>query len=252
MEALEAAFRASLLSPDLPPPRGLVSPRGTSIARRFAVYRNNVVAGLVRALEGRFPVVARLVGSEFFKAMARDYAANNPPRSPIMFEYGATFADFVGGFAPAAGLPYLADVARLEFARGRSFHAPDAAPLPAAAFAALDGPVLARTTLILHPSIELAASDFPVVSIWRAHQDPAVDAALAWGPEAALVIRPHYDVEVHLLPAGGHVFVSALGEGASFTRAAAAASGAPGIDPAGMFRMVIERRMGVGFAPARV
>jgi hypothetical protein len=247
---MEAEFRRSLLAPYFPPPRGLVSPPGTSIARRFAVYRNNVVAGLIRALEGRFPVVARLVGREFFRAMARHYAVDNLPRSPMIFEYGDTFAAFIEGFAPAAGIPYLADVARLEFARGRSFHAPDASPLPAAAFAALDQATFASVTLLLHPSFELVSSEFPLVSIWRAHQITPPAAPPPWKPEAALVVRPELDVEVHLLPLGGHAFMSAIAKGASFAYAAATASAIPGFDPVSVLRILVEGRVGTRLAPA--
>jgi hypothetical protein len=75
--------------------------------RRFAVYRNTVAAGLIEALAGRFPVVERLVGEDFFRAMAHAYVTQEPPRSPLLFQYGGSFADFIAGFAPAAPLPYL-------------------------------------------------------------------------------------------------------------------------------------------------
>ena len=105
--------------------------------RRFAVYRNNVVAGLIDALAQRFPVVCRLVGDEFFRAMARVYVTARPPTSPLMMLYGETFPDFIDEFAPAAALPYLGDVARLELARGRAYHAADAVPAGPQIFAGL-------------------------------------------------------------------------------------------------------------------
>ncbi|WP_141701617.1 DNA-binding domain-containing protein, partial [Methyloceanibacter marginalis] len=84
--------------------------RGKSPSRRFAVYRNNVYASLIDVLGSRFPVSARLVGEEFFRAMARIYVAQTPPASPVLLHYGAEFADFVGTFPPASAVPYLACV----------------------------------------------------------------------------------------------------------------------------------------------
>ncbi len=110
----QSAYAAAILDPARPVPQGLIGPDGEPSAKRFAVYRNNVVVGLAAVLKAAFPAVCRIVGDEFFAAMARIYVSREPPGSPIMLDYGAGFADFVGGFEPAAGLPYLRDVARLE------------------------------------------------------------------------------------------------------------------------------------------
>ena len=222
--AIEARFAASLLRSDLPVPAGLKAPHGGATERRFAVYRNNVVAGLIRALESRFPVVERLVGEEFFRAMAHLFVTQDPPRSPILFRYGSTFPDFVESFPPAASVPYLADVARLELARGHAYHAADICPLAPEAFAALDADALTATGVRLHPSAALLTSPHPVVSIWRSHQADGEPHIESWQPEAALVLRPGIEVEVHRLPRGGYAFLTALSQGASIARAAAIAA----------------------------
>ena len=126
---LQNAFAAALLDPDQPVPSGLISHSATAPVKRFAVYRNNVVASLVKALRARFPAVERIVGEEFFAGMARIYVTTHPPRSRLLVQYGDDFADFVEQFPPAAELRYLPDVARLETARTRAHHAADAAPL---------------------------------------------------------------------------------------------------------------------------
>ena len=122
------AFAQALRDPAAPPPR-LAALNGCDPFARFNVHRNNVAVSLVDALCERHPVCVQLVGAEFFRAMARFYAQTNLPSSPLMWRYGDTFADFIGGFEPAADIPYLADVARLESARLHAFHAPDAIAL---------------------------------------------------------------------------------------------------------------------------
>lgn len=132
---MSEAFAAALLNPDLPPPTGLCARNGSDPSIRFAVYRNNVIFSLIDALADSFPVVQMLVGETFFRAMAREFAYQYPPRSPVLAQYGADFPGFIGDFQPAASLPYLADVARLEYAYIQAYHAADAAALPASQFA---------------------------------------------------------------------------------------------------------------------
>jgi hypothetical protein len=252
MDRRESEFAVALLEADRTPPRGIVVPSGASVAQRFAVYRNNVVAGLVNALQSRFPVVAELVGEAFFKAMAQNFLVASPPRSPLLFLYGEAFPAFIEGFAPAADLPYLPDVARLEMARGRAYHAADAKPLAADAYASLTPDALETTTLILHPSVELLVSRFPILSIWQAHQGRDRPSIAMWDAEAALIVRPELDVMEHRLPDGGFAFISALAGGASFTQAAAvAAKAAEQFDLVQNLALLIEARAGIGLRAVR-
>ena len=249
---LQAEFATSLLKADRSAPHGIVVRPGADPAKRFAVYRNNVVTGLVRALESRFPVVRRLVGEEFFRAMAQVFVTEDPPRSPVLFRYGNTFPDFIENFGPASDVPFLADVARLELARGRAYHAADMRSLPAEDFAPLDADRLAVTGVRLHPSAELLTSSFPIVSIWRGHQDEAEPRISSWQAEAALVLRPVLEVEVYLLPAGGYQFLTALSQGASLSRAATvAAAEAPLFNAVKNLALLIETGVVVKLVSAR-
>ena len=217
----QSAFAQALLDPAAPLPANVGSARGESDPARFAVYRNNVYVGLTSALARRFPVTARLVGDEFFTGMARVYAAREKPRSPLMFEYGDTFAEFVSGFEPASALPYLADVSRLEVAWSRAYHAADAKPLSIGDFSAIDPAMLARVKLVLHPSASLVDSSYPAGSIWQAHQSTEVSAVRAAGPELVLVVRPQMQVNVCILPPGpDRVFARAVAKGETLGEAA--------------------------------
>jgi hypothetical protein len=199
-----AEFARALVDPEAPPPMGLP-------ARRFAVYRNNLVVGLVDALAERFPVCQRVVGEDFFRAMAGVHARRAPPRSPILAEYGDDFPDFIAGFPPARELPYLADVARLEYAVGLAYHAADATPLPVDAIKAVSPETIGRSTLALHPSLRLVSSPYPIVSIWRTNSPGAEPRALDLGePQDALIVRAALNVEVNVLPQGGRAFICAL------------------------------------------
>jgi hypothetical protein len=216
---MQDAFAAALLDP-LQVPAGLCD--RVDAAPRFAVHRNNMMAALVEALAAAFPVTLALVGEDFFGAMARDYVRAHPPRSPVVSEYGAGFADFIASHAPAAGIAYLADVARLERLRVEAFNAADADALAHARWQALttDQERLATMRVHLHPACRWLASAHPVLSIWQAHQHAGAqrDAALAsldlQAGEEVLVHRPQWDVQQIALPAGGIDWLDALRAGA--------------------------------------
>lgn len=216
----EARFARALVDPDMPVPAGLTTARGEADARRFAVYRNNVHVSLVEALARSFPVTARIVGDEFFRAMARAYVGLEKPRSAVLIGYGSGFADFVASFPPAAGLPYLADVARLEFAWLEAYHAADAPPLSAAALAALPPDDLAGACFVAHPAARLIASPYAIGAIWRAHQGEGRTRISAATAEAVLVTRPGQKVQCVIVPEASLTFWRELLAGRTILEAA--------------------------------
>ena len=100
MIVTQTAFRKGLLDPGLPAPEGLQNPDGAQATKRFDVYRNNVAVSLSDALEAAFPVVRKLVGDEFFRAMAGVYLRKFPPSSPLMMFYGEHLPQFLKRFEP--------------------------------------------------------------------------------------------------------------------------------------------------------
>jgi hypothetical protein len=218
-------FALALLDDTRATPRGLVGPDGLPSPRRFAVYRNNVVGGLIETLKENYPAVHRIVGNEFFRAMAGQFATGHPPQCPIMLDYGAGFPEFIAGFEPAATLRYLADVARIERAWNEAYHAADAEPLSANDLLAIDQDRLARVRLALHPSLRVMQSQFPALTIWRMNiaggEPAAVD--LEAGGEDVLIIRPRAEVVVRQLPMGAAALVRTLGAGRPVVAATTAA-----------------------------
>ncbi len=219
--SFQTLFAEALLNVDRPVPGGITANNAAIPERRFAVYRNNVVAGLCRALGNRFPVIEKLVGKEFFAATARLFVLEKPPRSPLLATYGDEFADFMAAFEPARELPYLADVARLEAARTRAYHAADAVPVDPREFPPLEARDAADIRIGLHPSIEIVRSAHPIVTIWAMNSGEAELRPIEdWRAEDALVARPNLEVEVRVLPPGGAAFLLALARGRSLGGAA--------------------------------
>lgn len=226
---MSSPFLDALFDPALPVPAGLSTWNDSDPAARFAVYRNNVVVSLIDALADTFEVTQTLVGEQFFRAMARQFVCKSPPQSPVLAFYGESFPSFIEDFAPAASVPYLADLARLELLRVQAYHAGDAAPLPTAAIAKLMSceDELPQLRVEFQPSVRLQRSRYAVVSLWAAHQGihdiSTVDPHVA---ENALILRPALDVQVIRLGNGSCDFVARLLQGTRLGEAFEAARGA--------------------------
>jgi hypothetical protein len=246
---LQDEFAEALLSATSPVPPCVTGAAVRRADRRFAVYRNNVTTSLIEALGSRFPVVKRLVGDAFFRALAQAYILREPPLSPLLIYYGETFPRFIEEFEAAKPLPYLADVARLEFARGRAYHAADAAPLPRQAFADLPEERIGVTRVMLHPSVGIVASAYPLLSIWQANQAAEVAPVETWGGECVLIARPYLEVQTLRLGAGIDVFLRALQSGASIAGASeAACAAAPCFDAAEGLATLIGQNLAVALS----
>ena len=223
---LQHRFARAVLQAPLSVPDGIRRQVRPAHERRFGVYRNNVKASLAAALAARFPVLARLVGEEFFTATALVFIERHPPRSPVLAEYGIAFASFLEGFDPAADLPYLPDIARLEWARHVAFHSAGASAADIGRLAELPPEALGSVTLGLHPAMAVIASPWPIVSVWSTNAHDATPEAPAadWTGETALVTRPHLEVLLHRLPPGTDRLVNKLAQGVALGAATEAAS----------------------------
>lgn len=223
--SIQESFAGALLDADRPVPGAVTSHTARAPQKRFAVYRNNIIVGLVEALRTQFPATEGVVGAEFFTAMARVYVSTEPPRSPVLVSYGERFPDFIEKFEPAAELSYLADVARLEVARTRAYHAADAKPLEPSRWQGLNPAALLGARIVLHPSLQIVRSSFPVVTVWSMNAGETEPASIEdCEAEDALIVRPNLDVEVRRLPTGGATFLRALASGATLGDAAATAA----------------------------
>src|SRR5512145_377607 len=132
---LQIAFARGVFDPDDAAIAEFVVPAGMSAAARLAVYRRNVLGNYAAALRDVYPVLLRLVGESFFDRLVRDYATQIPSRSGDLHDFGGELCAFLEALPAARDLPYLADVARLEWAVHRTFHARHALALDVARLA---------------------------------------------------------------------------------------------------------------------
>lgn len=249
LAAFQDAFSAALFDPELGAPSVSVELGGLGVScgfgaqPGFAVYRNTVTKGCIDALQANYPAVARLVGEEWFRAAALVHVRAEPPGSPVLLDYGAGFARFIEAFAPAAELPYLADVARLDRYWSEAHVAADDPVLAPAAISALTPAQLEGTRLRLHAAARWQPFDTqPIFTIWQRNRNADDNQSeIEWLGEAALITRPHGAVEARRIDAAACKFLDACAAGETLAGAALAALTAdPQTDLAQLMALLLE------------
>jgi hypothetical protein len=225
---------------------------GEAAQRRIAVYRRTVFANLRGALQGVYPVLLRLVGLEFFASAATAFIKAVPSRSGDLHRFGMEFPSFLTDFPPARSLPYLPDVARLEWTVHEAFHAADAQSFPFAELARLDPADYGQLRLLLHPACRLMRSQFPVHHIWQVNQPQWTGdhtVSLDEGAVNVLVSRAGFEVQVCPLGNGDYALLGTLLAGRTVMEAIGAAlSIEPGVDVAAILRRAVENNAIAGFS----
>lgn len=235
-------FASGLLDPACATPALVAGPNGKAADKRFNVYRNNVTVSLINALAAAYPATMRITGEPFFRAMARFHVREMPPTSPLLFEYGRDFPDFIAHYEHARSMPWLADVARIERAWLDAYHAADAAVLQPEDLAAVPTELLGDLVVEAHPAARIARSDYPAVTIFSVNRaSETVGRIETTAAESALVTRPMLEVEVRRLAPGVDRFLGGLFAGEPLGSAAAAAGAdCPNFDLAAAIRTMLE------------
>lgn len=240
LDRIQQAFAASLADPRDVEVQALLCGGDARLGDRFALYRGNVAAAREKALGAAFPVVSQLVGEEFFAALAREYARVHPSRSGDLNRFGERFAEFVAGFEHTRSLPYLGDVAALEWQVHRAHYAADAVALARDRLGSMPAEDLLGTRFVLHPACSWLASAFPIATLWNAHRPDSGVAlpATTDRAEQAIVVRPRWRVEVVASSPAEIAALDCLRRGEDMGGAIGAAMAA---DPAFKFAPVLVR-----------
>jgi hypothetical protein len=216
-----------------------------SPSARVSIYRNNAREIFRKALAASYPTVAALVGHDCFRTLARDYVLSHESRSGNLIDFGEAFPELLTSLYGGGEFAYLPDVARLDWAMERAYHAADAAPTDLALLAAVPAERRDELRFVLHPALQLVASRYPIYSIWRMHQ-PSVESdvvRLDAGAEHVLVARYHDEVVLRLLNASDLEFITSLRNGNALAEAAASAA----IDPTAALTLLAQLEQLVAF-----
>lgn len=222
----QAAFAAHLAGHHRSDLTAAIGGDSRTASQRLQLHRHHVARSIGTALAATFPTVVAVVGQEFFDLLARDFMAGTSLEDPVLSRYGEHFDQFVAARQKMHGLPYLADVARLDWALNAAFHSPFEPRLSAAGLADLPRDSLPSMSVRLPAGSSLIGSAWPLDLIWQASQPGAsVDEVdLAAGPACLVVFRRCEDAAFAALAPGEAVFIKCLSRGDPLATAAQRAS----------------------------
>jgi hypothetical protein len=223
LAASQQAFATGLFNAAESAP-ALAACKGGANEHRYALYRGNLSATWNKTLASAYPVIAQLVGEEFFGGLSQEYGRAHPSASGDLNEFGSQFAAFLAAFPHTASLPYLPDMARLEWAMHRAHYASDAPAMTSSDLSAIAPDQLEECHLPLRPAVSVIASEWSVVPLWLAHQPggppfPDEMAAASYG----LIARPRWKIALVPLSRASHAVLAVLHGGGSFGAALDAA-----------------------------
>ncbi|MBX3023892.1 putative DNA-binding domain-containing protein [bacterium] len=219
--AMAAQIRGGEAVPGAALGRWLAVPPGVAPRERVAVYVDGYPARLQDALREQFPAIARLIGPARFHALVHRYLGAARLPSYNLNDAGAELSAMLRDDRLAAELPFLPDLAALEWAVARAFHAPEEPPLTPSALAALTPEAVLGGRIRFQPSVAVRASRWPIRALWEA-RDAApggIDVDLTVG-ERVLVHRVGFGVACAPIDAGRAAALQALLAGETLVVAA--------------------------------
>jgi hypothetical protein len=222
LNKLQRAFADDLWGDDLQHMQGLIVDGRLPAKRLMQVYRNNFRSSLTEALAAIYPVLEKLVGADYFTFLADRYLRAYPSRSGNLHQLGEQLAAFLSHFQTAVSLPYLADVARLEWAFHDVFHSAKTNSSALQQLASCSPEQILQARFKLGTSCRLVISDYPIFKIWQTnHPDysACTRVDLNSGGESVLVVRPQWQVELWRLSIQHASFLHALDQGENLTEA---------------------------------
>jgi len=193
--------------------------KDTDQQRRFNVYRNNRMVSLIDNLRSTYPALRQLVGDEFFTAGATAFINVTPPTQPVMAEYGEGFGRFIMSLPNTRNMPFLNDIAQLEWQRLQAYHCRNAQVLNSSALAEVAPDTFLSMRFQCHPALHCLVSEWPIGAIWsicsegsasepNAHRDINMRDG-----ESVVITRPHLDVLVNRIDHAAAIFLNALCSG---------------------------------------
>lgn len=195
--------------------------------KRIQIYRNNIFISLQESLGNIYPTIQILVGADCFKALAKEYIIQHPSTSGDLHTFGDRFSDFLSIFSLDKSIPYLSEVASLEWAKHRAFHGPNYKIFELKKLVMAPEEKYGEIKFKLNPTCELLTFRFPVLHIWKIchaeNKDDGEIVNLSEGPEKVLVIRRELEVCYEKLSEGEFSLLSAFSNGFSFEDACAIA-----------------------------
>lgn len=217
---LQSAITRAIVAGNPTAAMALIGP-GAGNEARLEIHRANYQISLVQVLAGTFPSVRRLLDTDSFHHVAAEFVLSSPPRRPQLLDWGGDFPEFLSRAQCSVNRRWLADLARLDWARNEAHFAADASPISPADLERVPAARRESIRFKLLPSVRVVTSVFPAASMWAAAMAEPMAPLLANGSaEGVLVLRAWRVVTQRIVSDGDRALLSALDGGATLADAA--------------------------------
>lgn len=213
LSQLQQGFAKSMFDETLETLNPFINQDGLSVQERLQIYRNNIYTSLSDALKSIYPTIQKLVGEAFFLNIARDYITRYPSVSGDLHDFGKAFPHYLSQLLNSQHLPYLPEMAQLEWAYHEVFHESDCDPFNFIALQQVPKECYETIRFILNPACRLCCFQFPILQIWSFCQEETPSETLHLentSAEKILVIRQQNDIRYEKLTNGEFIFLSSL------------------------------------------
>lgn len=176
---------------------------------RLEIYRNNVLGNFDTALELTYEVIKKLVGDQYFESLSKKYHQKYRSKSGNLDDYGNYFHRLISSLKKEHQLPYLSDIAKLEWRYHLAYFAANTTPLDTKKLQQVPEENFSELIFKLHPSCHLFSSQYPVFTIWnnvRKNFKKEINIKNKKG-ELILIERSHLKTNIHNLSEIEYMFL---------------------------------------------
>lgn len=171
-------------------------PPAGAVGARWHIYATGLVARVTEAIENDFPALTKVLGPGPLRSLVARYTRRFPPSSYDLGRVGDRLVGFLDDDELTRDLPFLPDLAGLEWAVAEAFVAADEPALTLDDVSRLGPEAVADLRLPLRRAVAVLRSRWPIYDIWTCRNKPLaeIDVPLAGRPCSVLVSRRGLDV----------------------------------------------------------
>jgi len=190
-------------------------PQGADAETRLDIHRHGYPARIAEALEESFPAIATILGGESFNSLARDYIAGIRQEPLNLNSIGAGLPAFLTRSELTRSLPFLPDLAGLEWAIIECFHAERHPPFDMSVCSDWGLDEWSEAKIEFQPATCLLRSAWPIRELRDAREveRSEIDIDLVDRPDRVLIHRVEFDVVTESLDDADALIFESLAQG---------------------------------------